>query len=169
MAVTLPIVNAATATFECIFGRGCDGLCCKNGRPSVTVEERRVIDSNMHKFVPHLRPRAKQLIEKEGYISNRTKLGEPMLRVIDEFCVFFNEGCVFHKVGAVEGKAYMYKPVQCALFPLEHDSKKDEWFVRQWGVKDEQWDLFCLNPKQTERKAVDALAEEIELAASLDV
>jgi Fe-S-cluster containining protein len=163
----LNIINAATATFECTFGRGCDGLCCKNGRPSVTPAEQKTIQKVMKRTLPHLRDDARKLIEKEGYLSKRTKLGQPMVRVIDEYCVFFNEGCVLHKIGAEDGKAYQYKPVQCALFPLEKDEATDEWFIRQWNMEGEQWDLFCLNPKNSKKKAVKTLAEEIELAASL--
>jgi hypothetical protein len=77
---------------------------------------------------------------------------------------FFNKGCVLHKIGGEDGDSYQYKPVQCALFPLDKDVDTDEWYVRQWGYKDEEWDLFCLNPKQSKRPAVDALAAEIELA-----
>ena len=63
--------------------------------------------------------------------------------------MFFNDGCVLHKVGAADGDAYQYKPSQCALFPLE---KGDDgrWLVRQWGYDDEDWDLFCLNPKASD-------------------
>ena len=66
MAFSLPIVNSKTATFECIFGRGCEGHCCKNGRPSVTPQEKKVIDSKLEEVLPHLRPVAQKLIEKEG-------------------------------------------------------------------------------------------------------
>ena len=37
--IPLVVANLATATFECTFGRGCDGLCCKNGRPSVDADD----------------------------------------------------------------------------------------------------------------------------------
>ncbi|QVL32803.1 DUF3109 family protein [Telmatocola sphagniphila] len=164
MAFSLPIVNSKTATFECIFGRGCEGHCCKNGRPSVTPQEKKVIDSKLEEVLPHLRPVAQKLIEKDGYLSKRTKLGAPMLRVIEEYCVFFNKGCVLHKIGAQDGAAYQYKPIQCALFPLTKDEDTNEWYIRQWGYGGEQWDLFCLNPKESKKKAVVTLAEEIALA-----
>jgi hypothetical protein len=167
MALPLTIINAESANFECIFGRGCDGLCCQNGRPSVDKSEKKTIDSVLKRAIPHLRPEAKKLVEKEGYLSNRKKLGMPMLRVVGGWCVFFNQGCVLHKIGSEDGESYQYKPSQCALFPLEMNAK-NEWYVRQWGVEGEVWDLFCLNPKQTKRKAVDALKEEIELAAKFD-
>ena len=163
--IALPIANAATATFECVFGRGCDGKCCQNGRPSVDAGEQERIQKNLKKFLPHLRPEARKLIDASGFVSKRTKLGEPMLRVVGGWCVFFNAGCVMHKVGIEDGDAYQYKPSQCALFPLERGGD-GAWFVRQWGHNGEQWDLFCLNPEQTQKRAVESLADEIALAAT---
>ncbi len=165
-SLPLVVVNAATATFDCSFGRGCDGLCCKNGRPSVNPDEADRIQRNLAKFLPHLRPDARKLIEKQGFLSRRTKLGRPMVRVSQTWCVFFNRGCVLHKVGAEEGDAYQYKPVQCALFPLEKDASKGEWYVRQWNYRGEAWDLFCLNPKNATRTASESLADEIAIAES---
>ena len=57
------------------------------------------------------------------------RLGLPMLRVVNGWCVFFNQGCVLHKVGAVEGDKYRYKPAACALFPLARD-EHDQWYPR---------------------------------------
>jgi len=167
MATSLPVVNLSDAKYECIYGRGCDGICCRNGRPGVYPEEVERLDANLDKFLPHLRPAARQLIEKSGHLSNRRKGGLPMLRVIDGWCVFFNEGCVLHKVGAIEGDKYRYKPAACALFPL---AKNDagEWYVRQWGVEDEDWDVFCLDPRATALPASESLQEELRLAAQYD-
>jgi hypothetical protein len=103
------------------------------------------------------------LVEADGYLSRRVKMGQPMARVVGGWCVFFNEGCVLHKVGAAEGDAYRYKPSLCALFPLAKN-EKGEWFVRQWGVEGEVWDLFCLNPKQSPVPAAESLQGEIQLA-----
>jgi Fe-S-cluster containining protein len=167
MKLALPlVVNAESATFDCVFGRGCDGKCCKNGRPSVSPAEAAVIEGVLDRALPHLRPDARKLVEAEGFLSNRTKLGQPMVRVSGGWCVFFNEGCVLHKIGAEDGEAYQYKPTQCALFPLEKGD--GGWYVRQWGYDGEQWDLFCLNPTQSNRPAVETLAGELVLAAKLD-
>ena len=106
---------------------------------------------------------ARKVIERQGYLSGRRKQGLPMLRVLDGWCVFFNQGCVLHKLGAAEGDAFRYKPVECALFPLAHD-EKGRWYVRQHGFKGEAWDLFCLNPKNSTKKASETLQAEIELA-----
>ncbi len=163
MATSLPVVNVSEAKFECIYGRGCDGLCCQNGRPGVYPEEDERIQANLSKFLPELRPEARKLIESSGYLSNRRKDGLPMLRVVSGWCVFFHKGCVLHKVGAEEGDKYRYKPAPCALFPL---AKNDagEWYVRQWGVESEAWDVFCLNPKATTLPAAESLQDEMRLA-----
>lgn len=168
MKKELPVVvtNADTATFDCSFGRGCEGICCKNGRPSVTPAEQKRIRSVMKRWLPLLRPEARKVIEADGFTSARTKLGQPMVRVAEQWCVFFNKGCVLHSLGAEDGDALQYKPVQCALFPLE-PGDDGTWYVRQWELEGEQWDLFCLNPKNTKRKAVEALAPELELAAKV--
>lgn len=163
----LAVTNADTATFDCSFGRGCEGICCKNGRPSVTPAEQAVIASVLPRALPLLRPEARKMIEKDGFVSARTKIGQPMVRVAGGWCVFFNAGCVLHTIGAEDGESYQYKPTQCALFPLEKDDATG-WYVRQWGLEGEQWDLFCLNPANSPRKAAESLAPELALAAKLD-
>jgi Fe-S-cluster containining protein len=167
MATSLPVINLAEATFDCIFGRGCDGICCQNGRPPVYLEENELISKNLDKFLPHLRPEARALIEKSGYLSNRRRGGLPMLRVVGGWCVFFKEGCVLHKVGGAERDSYRYKPAACALFPLAKNHK-DQWYVRQWGVETEEWNLFCLNTAASPRPAAESLAEEMALAERFD-
>jgi hypothetical protein len=163
MVGSLPVVNLDEAKFECIYGRGCEGICCQNGRPVVYPEEVENLDAHLPKILPHLTPAARKLVEEKGYLSGRRKLGLPMARVIDGWCVFFNQGCVLHKLGAVEGDAFRYKPAACALFPLAKDDQ-DRWYVRQKGTNDEPWDLFCLDPKQTRKRAAETLREEIALA-----
>ncbi|MBY0513477.1 MAG: DUF3109 family protein [Gemmataceae bacterium] len=170
MPVTnLPVVvaNAGTATFECTFGRGCEGVCCRNGRPSVDPAEQARIAAVLPRALPLLRPEARRLVEASGLISNRTKLGNPMVRVADGWCVLFNRGCVLHAIGAEDGDPLQYKPTQCALFPLEPDGG-GSWYVRQWGYQGERWnELFCLNPANTTVPAVESLAGELALAAAV--
>jgi hypothetical protein len=87
-----------------------------------------------------------------------------MLRVVDGWCVFFNQGCVLHKVGGAEGDTFRYKPAACALFPLARNANGD-WYVRQKGVEGEEWDLFCLDPRNSSLPASVSLQEELKLAA----
>jgi hypothetical protein len=162
---TLPVLNL-NVTYECIYGRGCDGICCQNGRPPVSAEEQQRIDDNLDKFLPHLTAEARKVIENEGYVSKRIKSGMPMLRVVDGWCVFFNAGCVLHKVGAKEGDKFRYKPEPCSLFPLEQDDE-DRWYIRQHGYKGEKWDLFCLAPGESNVPAAQSLAQELALAQRL--
>lgn len=166
MAGSLPVVNLSKATFECTFGRGCPGICCQNGRPGVWPEEIERIDSILDQSLPELRPEARSLIEQDGYLSNRRKQGLPMLRVVNGWCVFFNQGCVLHKIGAIEGDTYRYKPSSCALFPLARD-ERDRWYVRQKGYKGEDWKLFCLDPKNSSVLASASLASEIAFAKQI--
>jgi Fe-S-cluster containining protein len=167
MAGSLPVINLAEAKYECIFGRGCDGICCQNGRPGVYPEEVERIDAHLAMFLPELRPEARALVEKEGYLSARRRLGLPMLRVIGGWCVFFNKGCTLHKVGASEGDVFRYKPAACALFPLAKD-ENDRWYVRQSGLKNERWELFCLDPQSTSMPAAESLKGEVALAMRYD-
>ena len=163
MPLSLPIVNAQEATFECTFGRGCEGICCRNGRPSLSPPEQKRIQKILKRVLPLLRPSARTLIEKSGFLSQRMKRGAPMLRVDASWCVFFNKGCVLHTIGAEDGDSFQYKPSQCALFPLEQD-EDGSWFIRQWGYNGEKWDLFCLNPHQSKRTATTSLQAEIAYA-----
>ncbi|MBY0527132.1 MAG: DUF3109 family protein [Gemmataceae bacterium] len=167
MGVSLPVVNVAEAKFECIFGRGCDGICCHNGRPPVDTHEVERIEAHLPKFLPHLRPEAREVVEEHGFLSRRFKLGLPMLRVVDKYCVFFNQGCVLHKVGAMDGDKFLYKPGSCAIFPLMRNGEGN-WYVRQHGYENEEWDLFCLNPNHSAMPAAESLKDEIALAIKYD-
>jgi hypothetical protein len=148
-----------------MFSRFVGNSC--SARPGIYPEEEVLITQNLGKFLPHLRPEARVLIEKQGYMSKRRKFDLPMLRVVDGWCVFFREGCVLHKVGAAENSKLRYKPAQCALFPLAKNHN-DEWYVRQWGVETEEWNLFCLNPAASTRRAAESLADEVALAHRYD-
>ena len=167
MVGSLPVLNLEQAKYECIYGRGCDGICCQSGRPPVYPEEKELIDLNLEKILAEVRPEARKLVEKKGYLSDRTRAGLPMLRIAGGWCVFFNQGCVLHKIGAAEGDKYRYKPVACALFPLSRD-EHDRWYVRQKGYKTEGWDLFCLDPNASPMPAREALTEEMALAGKIE-
>ena len=65
MTRSLPMINLSEATFECIYGRGWDGLCCRNGRPGVYPDEVQRLDENLSKFLPELRPEAQVVGTRE--------------------------------------------------------------------------------------------------------
>jgi hypothetical protein len=163
MRHSLTIVNLSEATYECTYGRGCDGICCSEGRPLVYPEEIARLNANLHKFLPLLRPEARARIDKAGFLTDRRRLGERVARAVNGWCVFFNQGCVLHRVGAAEGDKFLYKPCACSLFPIQADGKGN-WYVRQHGYKSEKWDLFCLDPKNSARRASESLGDEIALA-----
>ncbi len=163
---TIAIRNLKDATFECVFGRGCDGICCRKGRPPVYADEDQRIAANLGKFLPHLTPPARAAVTRGGYLSRRRRFGEPLMRVFDGWCIFFNHGCVLHKVGAAEGDKFRYKPSVCGVFPLNNDVH-DRWHVRQKGFSGEKWDLVCLDPQTSAAPAAESLREEIALAQRL--
>ncbi len=162
MLGSLPVLNLSEAKFDCIFGRGCDGICCQKGKPPVTVDDIARIDAALSKVLPHLREDARKKIEKGGYLSNWRKGSQPTLRVSKGWCVFFNKGCVLHKVGMAEGDSFKYKPVVCAVFPLDV-ADNGQWYIRQHGYLHEPWDLFCLNPNASPRLATESMKDELAL------
>jgi hypothetical protein len=166
MQFVLPVVNLAEARFECTFGRGCEGYCCRESRPPLEPDEVERIDANLDKFLPLMRPEARNVVLRKGYLSGYRFLGQPTIRLAARWCVFFNRGCVLHQVGEREGNKNQYKPVVCALFPLELDDT-NRWFVRQKGFNGEDWELPCLDPSSTSTPAADSLKEEIALAERL--
>lgn len=160
--LSLPVINLAEARFECTFGRGCEGVCCREGRPMLYPDEVDRLNTALDKVVPLLRPEARKIMEERGYLSSRQRLGLPTVRVVGGWCLFFNKGCVLHQAGAAEGDSYRYKPAACALFPLARD-EQDRWYVRQAGYKDEPWNLFCL-AGTCGTPAAESLAAELALA-----
>jgi len=163
----LPVVNLHSATYECTFGRGCEGVCCREGRPIVYADEISRISENLSKFLPLMRPVAARMAARRGFLSGRRRLGEAVMRVTDHWCIFFNQGCVLHQVGADEGDVFRYKPAVCSLFPLQKD-EHDQWYVRQHGFKRESWDLFCLDPNNSSQPAAESLRAELALARQFE-
>jgi hypothetical protein len=167
MPVELPVLNLNSATYECTFGRGCDGVCCREGRPLVYADEIARIGENLSKFRPLMRPEASRMAARKGFLSGRRRLGQELMRVVGGWCIFFNQGCVLHRVGVAEGDKFRYKPAVCSLFPIQQDGR-DNWYIRQKGFKGERWDLFCLDPQNTARRAEESLQEELALAKRFD-
>jgi hypothetical protein len=168
MGLPLAVVNLATATFECTFGRGCDGVCCREGKPPLYPEEVRRLTDDLPRILPRLRPAAQAAVRKLGFTTpSRKRFGLPLTRNAAGWCVFFNGGCVLHQLGLEAGDKFLYKPAICALFPVQTDDA-GQWYVRQHGYKREKWDLFCLAPTNSTKPAAESLAEELALAAKYE-
>jgi hypothetical protein len=163
----LTILNLTEATYKCTYGRGCDGICCNEGRPLVYPDEIERLEANRHKFLPLLRTKARAVVGRKGFVTARRRLGERVVRHADGWCVFFNQGCVLHRLGEAEGDKLLYKPCVCSLFPIQTDGHGD-WYVRQRGYKAEKWNLFCLDPRTSSGPAADSLRDEIALAGRFE-
>lgn len=164
-ALPVLVENHATARFQCVFP-SCGGVCCKNGRPPVEPAEERRIAAHLGRFLPRLRPAARARVERDGFMTARVKEGLHTIAVSDGWCVFENGGCVLHAVGLEEGDPFKYKPWRCAAFPFER-LDDERWYVRQWGLHGEAWDLFCLDPAATRKKAVDTSRAELAFLREL--
>ena len=149
------VLNLDSARFECTFGRGCEGICCRNGRPFLYPEEVSAIDRELPAILGRVHPAARTVIELNGYLTRRTKRRHATARVHRGWCIFFHDGCVLHGTGL--------KPAVCALFPLDRD-RHDRWYVRQRSYQGEIWDLACLDPASTTCLASETLERELELA-----
>jgi hypothetical protein len=160
MRSSLTVINLAGAKFECTFGRGCDGVCCQEGKPPMSDDDVARMEQALPRALPMLREDARKKIETTGPLSNWKKAGRRTLRVAGGACVFFNAGCVLHKLGMEDGDSFKYKPLVCAIFPLDQSAKGD-WYVRQWGTLKEPWDLFCLNPANSPKPAAETIQGEL--------
>ena len=160
------VSNLAETRFECTFGRGCDGVCCRNGLPPVSEDEGLRIAYVLPRILAALRPKAQSKIRRQGFLSGGTN-GWPRVRVADGWCVFFNAGCELHRLGLGEGDAHRYKPASCAIFPLAQDGR-GVWYVRQHGARDETFGAPCLSPGESAPPAALTLAAEVALAERLD-
>jgi hypothetical protein len=161
------ISNLDTASFRCVFP-SCGGVCCRGSRPPVEPAEEARIAKVLPKVLPHMRPEAQAAVGKRGFVTNRVKSGRKMISISNEYCVFYNDGCVLHRLGGAEGDTTKYKPWVCTAFPLDQGND-GQWEVRQWGRKGEVWDLFCLNPKEApDGRPAQTLALEIGFIADLE-
>ena len=156
------VLNAGSARFECTYGRGCDGVCCREGRPPVSADDARQIDRALPDALPLMRREARRVLEHRGYVSRGS------LRVVRGWCIFFHDGCILHQIGESRGGKFAHKPLACALFPLTRRSD-GRWYVRQKGTHSpkETWDLFCLAPTAGTPLAVENLKDELALAARI--
>ena len=77
MSSTLPILNLHEARFKCTFGRGCEGVCCREGRPPVYPEELENIAGNLTKILPYLRPEARSVVLRVGFLVPRRRRPRP--------------------------------------------------------------------------------------------
>jgi hypothetical protein len=160
------IHNLEEARFECVFPK-CGGPCCHESRPNVTPGEVRRIEKALCRALERMRPAARRVVERAGWLTKRIKAGLPTIAVSERQCVFYKDGCVLHAIGAEEGDSTKYKPSTCILFPIDA-TKNGGWEVRQWGRKGETWKLFCLDPGASEKKAKETLATEVEFLARLE-
>ena len=163
----LPIVNLDEARFECTFGRGCDGVCCKEGRPLVYPDEVGRIAEALEKLQVEAPPRGPGGRGEEGVPQRPASPGPPRPAQRRRLVPVLPRGMPPAPTRA-GGRGQV--PVQAGrllLFPIQQD-EHDRWYIRQRGFHRETWDLFCLDPRIHPRPAAETLVEEIALAKRFD-
>ena len=71
----------AIVTWNIQNGRGCDGVCCREGEPPVYPEEVAEIGPALPRLLPLLRPAARAVVAADGFLGGLHPLGLPKLRV----------------------------------------------------------------------------------------
>ena len=121
----------------------CKGACCIQGDAGapLTIEEVSIIEENLEKIIPFMRPEGVKAVEEIG-VFYMDQENEPATTLVnDEECafVYFDENGITkcsieaaHKAGVTDFK----KPISCHLYPIR--LKKFNDFT---AVNYEQWDI----------------------------
>jgi hypothetical protein len=155
-------VTFLLSSWECIFGRGCQGVltgpapelvqgCCSYGAHfTEEADVERVLDKAMQLTDEDWQFRAKGM-RKDGTV-NVTKLdkdGDTVTRLVDDACIFLTRpgfaggpGCALHQAAMRRGERPLdWKPDVCWQLPLRREERDDgdghvTTTVRQWDRPD---------------------------------
>lgn len=116
--------DIATAKFACDITQ-CKGACCVVGNAGAPVskDEIPVLKKAYRLLKDDLRPRAREVVEKEGLIKGNNREGYELNCTDDKECVFVEYTdediaiCAIQKA-FFEGRINWEKPLSCHLFPV---------------------------------------------------
>jgi hypothetical protein len=121
----------------------CKGSCCiegDNGAP-VTAEEVQVIEANLPKIKPFMRPEGIAAVEKSGvaYLDNDLEPATTLVNGAECAFVFFDDAgiakCAIEKAQR-EGHIDFLKPISCHLYPI-----RTKQFQDYTALNYEKWDI----------------------------
>ena len=103
----------------------CKGACCIQGDAGapLTIEEASIIEDDLDKILPYMRPEGIEAVEKTGvfYIDQDNELGTTLVNEQECAFVYFDEKgitkCAIEKAHK-EGKTEFKKPISCHLYPI---------------------------------------------------
>ncbi|MEN9994781.1 MAG: hypothetical protein RL762_1438 [Bacteroidota bacterium] len=121
----------------------CKGACCiegDNGAP-VTAEEVQIIEANLPKIKPFMRPEGIAAVEKNGvaYLDNDLEPATTLVNGAECAFVFFDDAgiakCAIEKAQR-EGHIDFLKPISCHLYPI-----RTKQFQDYTALNYEKWDI----------------------------
>ena len=121
----------------------CKGACCiegDNGAP-VTAEEVQIIEANLPKIKPFMRPEGIAAVEKNGvaYLDNDLEPATTLVNGAECAFVFFDDAgiakCAIEKAQR-EGHIDFLKPISCHLYPI-----RTKQFQDYPALNFEKWDI----------------------------
>lgn len=121
----------------------CKGACCiegDNGAP-VTAEEVQIIEANLQKIKPFMRPEGIAAVEKNGvaYLDNDLEPATTLVNGAECAFVFFDDAgiakCAIEKAQR-EGHIDFLKPISCHLYPI-----RTKQFQDYTALNYEKWDI----------------------------
>lgn len=121
----------------------CKGACCiegDNGAP-VTAEEVQIIEANLPKIKPFMRPEGIAAVEQDGvaYLDNDLEPATTLVNGAECAFVFFDDTgiakCAIEKAQR-EGHIDFLKPISCHLYPI-----RTKQFQDYTALNYEKWDI----------------------------
>jgi hypothetical protein len=121
----------------------CKGACCieGNGGAPVTKEEVDIIEANLDKVLPYMRPEGIAAIEAQGVVYEDEDFEPATTLVNGKECafVYFDKSntakCAIEKAHR-EGQIDFIKPISCHLYPI-----RTKQFNEYTALNYEKWDI----------------------------
>jgi hypothetical protein len=155
-------VTFLLSSWECIFGRGCQGVltgpapelvqgCCSYGAHFVDDDDLARIEKKAAQLTADEWQFRSKGRRKDGAlkISKVNKDGDTVTRLADDACIFLNRpgfgagpGCALHQAALSRGERPVdWKPEVCWQLPLRRDEDEDDrghvtTTIRQWDRPD---------------------------------
>ncbi len=154
-----PHVFDAKFPHRCDLAR-CKSRCCRHG-VWADVEEKEVILRNADRFLPYLRPEARDPSSWFGETAEDSDCPSGVAvetNVAGDACVFFHpaHGCALQKAASALGRhEWEWKPRFCIMFPL----------VVSEGVltvDEDMEEVWCLEEKNRTHPILDAVGKEVD-------
>jgi hypothetical protein len=121
----------------------CKGACCIEGNEGapVTKEEVNIIEANLNKILPYMRPEGIAAIETQGVVYEDEDFEPATTLVNGKECafVYFDQTnsakCAIEKAYR-EGQIDFIKPISCHLYPI-----RTKQFNEYTALNYEKWDI----------------------------